>query len=86
MDSIRCSCRLEEEFGQKYDNMTFKQLKEECAKRGIVCSGLHYDYVKKLIAYELEQRVGDWVVVQGSGLFWTANHVETKNNGNCKGG
>lgn len=50
-------CRLEKQFVEKYDGMSLKQLKEECAHKGISCSGLHYEYVKKLVIYEMEKRV-----------------------------
>lgn len=37
--------------------MTIKGLKEKCDEYGIVCSGLRNEYIKKLVTYELNQRV-----------------------------
>lgn len=50
---------------EKYDRMSLKQLKEECARKGISCSGLHYEYVKKLVSYEMEKRVGTVLFLKG---------------------
>lgn len=52
--------RTESEIYKKYSAMTFKEVKEECARLHISCSGLRQDYVKKLVAYELERLVLLW--------------------------
>ena len=57
--------RVEKQLVEKYDGMSLKQLKEECARKGISCSGLHYEYVKKLVSYEMEKRVGTVLFLKG---------------------
>ena len=37
--------------------MSFIELKEQCNRFGITCSGLRNDYIKKLVTYELLQQV-----------------------------
>ena len=57
--------RVEKQLVEKYDGMSLKQLKEECARKGISCSGLHYEYVKKLVSYEMVKRVATVFLLNG---------------------
>lgn len=49
--------RIELGLYNKYNSMSYKDVKEECTRLGISCYGLHQEYVKKLVAYEMERRV-----------------------------
>jgi hypothetical protein len=54
---IDVTSRTESDIYKKYSAMTFKEVKEECARLHISCSGLRQDYVRKLVAYELDRLV-----------------------------
>ena len=49
--------RLEDSIFEKYNKMSYKELREECVRYGIACSGLRSDYVKKLVSYVLSKHV-----------------------------
>lgn len=51
------SPRIEMSLYNKYNSMSYKDVKEECTRLGISCYGLHQEYVKKLVSYEMERRV-----------------------------
>lgn len=57
MKRMALTSRTESDIYKKYSAMTFKEVKEECARLHISCSGLRQDYVRKLVAYELDRLV-----------------------------